>query len=69
MAREKILIAVLGILFLVVMPVCAEEIHDAAEKGDIAKVETILAEKPEKINAKDKDDLLYTLQLRMVTRM
>ena len=55
MAREKILIAVLGILFLVVMPVWAEEIHNVVREGDIAKVESLLTKKPEKISAKDKD--------------
>ena len=55
MARGKILIAVLGILILVVMPVGAEEIHNAVKEGDIAKVEYLLAKEPEKISAKDKD--------------
>jgi outer membrane protein OmpA-like peptidoglycan-associated protein len=57
MGREKILIVVLGILFMVVMPVWGEVIHNAAKEGDVATIESILAEKPEKINAKDKDDL------------
>jgi len=55
MSRKKILIAVLGILFLVVMPVGAEEIHNAVKEGDIAKIEFLLAKNPEKISAKDKD--------------
>jgi ankyrin repeat protein len=55
MAREKMLMAVLGILFLLVMPVGAEEIHNAVKQGDIAKVEYLLAKHPEKINAKDED--------------
>jgi ankyrin repeat protein len=57
MAHEKFLIAVFGILFLVVVPVCGEEIHNAVKEGDIARVESLLVKKPEKINAKEKDDL------------
>ena len=57
MAHEKILIAVFGILFLAVILVWSEEIHNAVKEGDIAKVGSLLAEKPEKIDAKGKDDL------------
>jgi len=52
----KRLIVVLGILFLGVMPVWGAEIHDAAKKGDIERVEALLAETPEQVNAKDEND-------------
>ena len=54
MGREKIFMAALGILFMVVMPVWGEAIHDAAEKGDIAKVKSLLAEKSERVSAKNR---------------
>jgi hypothetical protein len=55
MICEKIFIAVLGILLLGVMSVWAEEIHVAVIEGEIAKVESLLAEKPKLINAEDKN--------------
>ena len=55
MIHEKVLIAVLGILFLVVTPVWGEEIHDAAGEGDVVKVESLLAEMPERVNVKDEN--------------
>ena len=45
-------------LFLVVlvMPLLAQEIHDAARQGDIAKIETLLTKNPELVNARDNRD-------------
>jgi len=57
MTNRKILIGVLGILFLVVMPLCAEEIHDAALNGDINKVKSLLAKNPKLIKAKDNEGM------------
>ena len=51
---RKIFIALLGILFLVAMPVWGEEIYNAVKEGDIAKVQSLLAKRPEWVKAKDK---------------
>ena len=56
MAREKILITILWILLLGNMFGCAVGIHDAAKKGKVDIVNSLLAEKPERISAKDKKD-------------
>jgi len=48
-----VLIAVLGCVF--VGNIYADEIHDAAREGDLAKVKVLLEKDPELINAKDAD--------------
>ena len=45
---------VLGLIF-VAIPVRGAEIHDAAKNGDIEKVKSLLTEKSERMNAKDKN--------------
>jgi ankyrin repeat protein len=57
MIREKIFIAVLGIFLLGNMFGCDVGIHDAAKKGKVDIVKSLLAENPERINTKDKDGL------------
>ncbi len=57
MTRKKILIAVLGILLLVNMFGCALGIHDAARIGRVDIVNSLLAEDPERVSAKDKEGL------------
>jgi len=56
MACVKMISAALGVLFLLVIPVFAGEIHDAATEGDIEKVKSLLAEIPELVNAEDDDE-------------
>jgi ankyrin repeat protein len=58
MAIYKTLIAALILLSGAVKPVRSADIHEAANKGDIDKVKSILGEKPELVNTKD--DQSYT---------
>jgi len=51
-ARDTFL---LTMLLLTVKSVQAGEIHDAAKRGDLAKVKAILRQNPKLVNAKDKD--------------
>jgi len=51
---DKKLITVLMVLLACVMPLCGEEIHNAAKQGNLAKVKSILAERPKLVNTQDK---------------
>lgn len=53
MKTTKKAIIVLVLLFISTMPAMAQEIHEAAKNGDLAKVKMLLVKYPELINAKD----------------
>jgi len=53
MPRSGILVAVLGFFLVLVMCATTTGIHDAAKRGDINKVKSLLEEKPEWINSEN----------------
>jgi ankyrin repeat protein len=55
MANTRIVVAAIGILLLNVIPAWCAEIHDAAEKGEVYRVESLLRDKPRRINARNEN--------------
>jgi ankyrin repeat protein len=53
--RKKISIVLLALCFFS-MPVLSQEIFDAAQKGDLAKLKSLVQNNPNLVNAKNKDD-------------
>ncbi len=53
MAAGKKLIMVMVVLFAFITSVWADEIHEAAQKGDLAKVKALLEKNPALVHAKD----------------
>ncbi len=55
MFSVKKLIVLFAVLFTLISSSWADDIHKAAQKGDLAKVKELLEKNPELVNAKDQD--------------
>jgi ankyrin repeat protein len=53
MSKYKKITIMFCVLLVFVLPALAHEIHDAAEKGDLDTVKSIIAKNPELVNVKD----------------
>lgn len=51
--KKKTVICLLSAILLFVVPLMADEIHRAARYGDLGKIKSLLAEKPELLNLQD----------------
>lgn len=56
MITAKKIISVFVLLLFIAIPVLAEEIHDAAQQGDLAKIKELLEKSPELLEARSEND-------------
>lgn len=56
MITDKKIISVFVLLLFIAIPVLAEEIHDAAQQGDLAKIKELLEKNPELLEARSENE-------------